>query len=79
MAREDLCKLAAGMLRYRYVLDEDEATAVEVFTLAEIALPYKQRFKDEIADQNWIVEFGRKLEESPHKADFVICTADAAI
>lgn len=78
MAREDLCKLAGGMLRYRYVLDEDETTSVEVFTLADIAAPYKQCFKDEILEQNWIVEFGRKLEASPFKADFVICTSDAA-
>lgn len=79
MANEVLTKLSGGMLRYSYVSDADTSLAVEAFVLAEVAAPYKQRFREEIEGQNWIVEYGRKLNESPFKADFVICTADAAI
>ena len=78
MAREELTKLPGGVLRYRYVLDEDESTAVEVFTLAELSAPYKQRFLDEIREQDWIVDYGRDILESPYRADIVICTSDAA-
>ncbi|MBS1209972.1 MAG: hypothetical protein H6R19_2370 [Proteobacteria bacterium] len=78
MAREELTKLPGGVLRYSYVLDEDEATAFEVFTLADVTAPYKQRFLDEIREQDWIVDFGRDLQESPFRADIVICTSDAA-
>lgn len=79
MAHEQLTKLPGGMLRYNYVRDEDDAVALEVFVLADIAAPYKQRFLDEIHEQDWIVEYGRAINESPYKADFVICTSDAAI
>lgn len=79
MAHEELTKLTGGMLRYRYVLDEDGATAVESFVLASIGAPYRERFEDEIVRHDWIVEYGRTLTASPFHADFVICTADAAI
>ena len=79
MAHEELTKLPGGMLRYCYALDEDEAVAFEVFALAEVVAPYKQRLLDEIRNQDWIVEFGRTINESPFRADFVICTSDAAI
>lgn len=79
MADEVLTKLRGGMLHYRYVQDDDVATVIESHLLAEIGAPYRQRFRDEIAEQNWIVEYGRKLTDAPFTADFVICTADAAI
>lgn len=79
MAMETLSKLAGGMLHYRYTPDDDSGRVLETHLLADIAAPYKQRFRDEIQEQNWIVEFGRSLGEPPFKADFVICTADAAI
>ena len=79
MAREELTKLPGGMLCYRYALDEDEATQVETFLLAEIEAPYRERFREEIDREDWIVEFGRQLAQSPFKADFVVCTCDAAI
>lgn len=79
MANEELTKLPGGMLRYSYVLDENEAVAFEVFALSEVAAPYKRRFLEEIDNQDWIVDFGRSIQVSPFKADFVICTCDAAI
>ncbi len=79
MANEVLTKLRSGMLHYHYVQDESAGEVVDCHLLAEIDSPYRQRFRDEIADQNWIVEYGRKLAEAPFRADFVICTADAAI
>lgn len=78
MANEVLTKLAGGMLRYSYASDDDDTVAFEAFALAAIAEPYKQRFRAEIDDQNWIVEYDRHVTESPHTADFLICTADAA-
>jgi hypothetical protein len=79
MANEVLTKRRNGMLEYRYVSDDDAALAFEASVLADIAEPYKQRFREEIQDQNWIVEFNRQIPESPFKADFVLCTADMAI
>lgn len=79
MANEVLTKLRSGMLEYRYVSDDDVSVAFEAFALADIAEPYKQRFREEIQEQNWIVEFNRRITESPFKADFVLCTADMAI
>lgn len=79
MANEVLTKLPGGMLRYSYASDEDAAAAFEVFVLAEVTVPYRQRFREQIEEENWIVEYGRRLTDTPFKADFVICTADAAI
>jgi hypothetical protein len=79
MANEELTKLPGGMLRYSYVLDDDKARVIEVFALAEVTTPYKQRFLEEIRDLDWIVEYGRDIKESPYRADFLICTSDAAI
>lgn len=79
MANEELTKLRGGMLCYRYCLDDDQAQVCETHLLADIAPPYKRRFTEEIQNQDWIVEYGRKLPDSPFKADFVICTCDAAI
>lgn len=78
MANEMLTKLPGGMLQYHYEAD-DSAEAFEGFLLADIAQPYRQRFREQIADQTWIVEYGRRLAQEPFKADFVICTSDAAI
>ncbi|WP_018605885.1 hypothetical protein [Uliginosibacterium gangwonense] len=78
MAHEELTKLPGGMLRYSYVLDDNETKAVEVFALADVATPYKQRFLDEIHEQDWIVDYGCNLQDRPYKADFFICTTDAA-
>lgn len=79
MAQELLTKLPGGMLRYHYTPDDDAAHEIDVFMLAEVPAPYRQRFRAEIEDQNWIVEYGRRLSDAPFRADFVICTADAAI
>ncbi|MDP5240572.1 hypothetical protein Q9Q94_13590 [Uliginosibacterium sp. 31-16] len=79
MANEELSKLSGGMISYRYVLDEDSTVAREVFALAEVPAPYRQRFREEIEHADWIVEYGRTLPEAPFKADFVLCTCDAAI
>jgi hypothetical protein len=78
MAHEALTKLPGGMLRYSYVLDDDEAVGFEVFSLADVTVPYKQRFLEEIRNQDWIVDYGRDIVERPYKADFVMCTSDAA-
>lgn len=78
MAHEELTKLAGGMLRYHYVLDGDTGATFDVFALAEIKAPYRQRFLDEIHNQDWVVEYGRDIPESPYRADFVICTTDMA-
>ena len=78
MAHEELNKLAGGMLCYRYALDEDATTRHETFQIAEVPEPYRQRFREEIDRENWIIQFGRPLPEAPYKADFVICTSDAA-
>jgi hypothetical protein len=79
MAMETITTLAGGMLCYRYVLDDDAARVIEGHLLAEIGVPYKERFREEMREQNWIVEYGRALDAAPFKADFVLCTADAAI
>lgn len=79
MANEVLTKLPGGMLRYTYALDDDAGAVRESHALAELAAPYRERFREEIAELNWIVEYGRKLPDSPYKADFMLCTADAAI
>ena len=65
MAREELTKLRDGMLRYNYVADQDETTAFEVYSLSEIAPPYKQRFQEEIQNQDWIVDYNRTLPRKP--------------
>lgn len=79
MACEKLTRLPGGMLRYSYMLDDDRSTTLESFTLTGMAEPYRERFFDKISNQDWIVEFDRKLPESPYRADFLICTVDAAI
>jgi hypothetical protein len=79
MAREQVTKLPGGMLRYCYVLDEDAGVTREAFALSNVSEPYKDRFLETIGDKDWIVEFSRTLQESPYRADFVICTVDAAI
>jgi len=79
MAREQLTKLPGGMLRYCYALDEDAGITREAFSLSSVGSPYKERFLETISDKDWIVEFSRTLQESPYRADFLICTVDAAI
>lgn len=79
MAREQLTKLPGGMLRYCYTLDEDTDIIRETFALTNVGSPYKERFLETIEAKDWIVEFGRSLQESPFRADFLICTVDAAI
>lgn len=79
MAREQLTKLPGGMLRYCYTLDEDMESVREAFSLSNVSSPYRERFQETIEGKDWIVEYSRALQESPYRADFVICTVDAAI
>ena len=72
MAHERLTRMAGGMLRYRYDLDNQGDMGFDFHMLCEVGAPYQAWFRNEIARRGWDVDHAREIEKKPWVADFVV-------